>query len=61
MRAQAEQLEKYHVLLRELKPAVGWGEGCSEPGMPCAQCCMWGSGGESCLEGDPGLTGLSGR
>lgn len=25
MRAQAEQLEKYHVLLRELKPRVGRG------------------------------------
>lgn len=27
MRAQAEQLEKYHVLLRELKPWMGLGRG----------------------------------
>lgn len=25
VRAQAEQLQKYHVLLRELKARVGWG------------------------------------
>lgn len=61
MRAQAEQLEKYHVLLRELKPPVGWGGSCAEPGMPCAQCCTWGRRGESCLEGDPELMGLSRR
>ena len=27
VRAQAEQLEKYHILLRELKTRVGWGGG----------------------------------
>lgn len=42
VRAQAEQLQKYHVLLRELK-GVGV---CSEP---CALCCAWGRHSESCL------------
>lgn len=61
VRAQAEQLEKYHVLLRELKPRVGQGV-CAEAGMPCAPCCTWGRGGESCLEGgNRELTALPSR
>lgn len=43
VRAQAEQLEKYHVLLRELKPQAGWGE--SAPSLVCpVHCAVLGAG-----------------